>query len=169
MDAERICGGWMQIEIVAVGRLKETYWIEAQAEYLKRLTRFADAKVHETTEEKLPDGASSVAEAQGRHKEGIRILQALPKQSMAIALDLTGEVPDSPGLAALFREWTNKGKSSFIFIIGGSTGLSPEVLNRADFRLCLSRLTFPRQMARIVLLEQIYRVMKILGNETYHK
>lgn len=159
----------MQIDIVAVGKLKETYWIEAQAEYLKRLSRFADAKVHETAGEKLPEGASSAVEAQGRQKEGARILQALTKQGMTIALDLTGETPDSPGLAALFREWTNKGKSAFVFIIGGSTGLSPEVVSRADYRLCLSRLTFPHQMARIVLLEQIYRAMKILGNETYHK
>ena len=159
----------MQIEITAVGKLKEKFWLEAQAEYLKRLSRFAGISVREIVEEKLMEGASCAEEEQGRQKEGARILQALSKHRWIIVLDLTGETPDSPELAMRFRDWTNKGNSSFSFVIGGSTGLSPEVVNAADYRLCLSRLTFPRQMARIVLLEQIYRAIKILGNEKYHK
>lgn len=157
------------MEIVAVGKLKEKYWLEAQAEYLKRLSRFANISVREIVEEKLTEGASLAEEEQGRQKEGARILQALSKHNWIIVLDLAGEIPDSPELALRFRDWTNKGNSSFSFVIGGSTGLSPEVVDAADYRLCLSRLTFPRQMARIVLLEQIYRAMKILGNEKYHK
>ncbi len=159
----------MQIEVIAVGKLKEKYWSEAQTEYVKRLSRFAATSVREVAEEKLPENATPAIEEQGRQKEGIRILQAIPKQSMLIVLDLSGESPDSPGLAARFREWTNKGKSSFSFVIGGSTGLSPEVVKAAEYRLCLSKLTFPHQMARIVLLEQVYRAMKINGNEIYHK
>lgn len=159
----------MQIEIVAVGKLKEKYWVEAQNEYVKRLSRFANISVREIAEEKLPEGASAAIEEQGRLKEGVRILQSFSKQSMMIVLDLAGEAPDSTGLASRFREWENKGKSAFAFVIGGSTGLSPEVVKKADYRLSLSKLTFPHQMARIVLLEQIYRSMKIMGNETYHK
>jgi 23S rRNA (pseudouridine1915-N3)-methyltransferase len=159
----------MQIELVAVGKLKEKYWLEAQNEYMKRLSRFANLSVREISEEKLPEGASVATEEQGRLKEGIRILQSFSKQSFIIVLDLAGETPDSIGLAKQFREWTNIGKSAFTFVIGGSTGLSPEVVKKADYRLSLSKLTFPHQMARIVLLEQIYRAMKILGNEAYHK
>lgn len=159
----------VQIEVVAVGKLKEKYWLEAQSEYLKRLSRFAGISVREIAEEKLPEGASFAEEEQGRQKEGARILQALSKHNRIVVLDLAGEAPDSPELALRFRDWTNKGNSSFSFVIGGSTGLSPEVVDAADYRLCLSRLTFPHQMARIVLLEQIYRAMKILGNEKYHK
>jgi len=159
----------MQIEVLAVGKLKEKYWSEAQTEYVKRLSRFATTSVREVAEEKLPDNAAPAMEEQGRQKEGNRLMQAVSKGSMIIVLDLSGEAPDSTGLAARFREWTNNGKSSFTFVIGGSTGLSRDVLKAAEYRLCLSKLTFPHQMARIVLLEQIYRAMKINGNETYHK
>lgn len=159
----------MQIDIVAVGKLKETYWQEAQAEYVKRLSRFCAVNVREVAEEKLPDNASASIEEQGRAKEGARLLGALAKNSRTIVLDLSGEMVDSPGLAARFREWMLRGDSGFSFVIGGSTGLSHEVVKAADYRLCLSKMTFPHQMARIVLLEQIYRAMKINGNETYHK
>ena len=159
----------MQIDIVAVGKLKERYWQEAQAEYVKRLSRFGAVQVREVAEERLPENASAALEEQGRIKEGVRLLGALPKNTRTIVLDLSGEMVDSPGLAARFREWTLRGDSGFSFVIGGSTGLSPEVVRAADYRLCLSKMTFPHQMARIVLLEQIYRAMKINGNETYHK
>ena len=159
----------MQFEIVAVGKLKEKFWQDAQNEYLKRLSRFAGTSVREIAEERTAEGASAAEEEHGRLKEGVRILPTFSKQSMIIVLDLAGEAPDSYGLAMRFREWANKGKSAFTFVIGGSTGLSPDVVNKADYRLSLSKLTFPHQMARIVLLEQIYRTMKILGNETYHK
>jgi 23S rRNA (pseudouridine1915-N3)-methyltransferase len=120
-------------------------------------------------EERLPENASATQEAQGRKKEGERLLKAVSKGNRLIALDLSGDMPDSPQLAERFRTWTLAGTSGFSFVIGGSTGLSPEVVQVADERLCLSRMTFPHQMARIVLLEQLYRAMKINGNETYHK
>ena len=159
----------MQIEVLAVGKLKEAYWRDAQAEYVKRLSRFSQIHVTEVSEERLPDNASAALEAQGREKEGDRLLKALPKNSLVVALDLSGKQLDSPELADKFREWTVSGQSTFSFVIGGSTGLSPEVVHAADFRLCLSKMTFPHQLARILLLEQLYRAMKINGNETYHK
>ena len=159
----------MQIDILAVGKLKESYWREAQAEYVKRLSRFAQPHVVEVSEERLPDNASAALEAQGREKEGERLLQALPRNGVVVVLDLSGKQLESPELAEKFREWTVSGQSTFSFIIGGSTGLSSEVVRAADFRLCLSRMTFPHQLARILLLEQLYRAMKINGNETYHK
>lgn len=159
----------MQIEVLAVGKLKEAYWRDAQAEYVKRLSRFSQIHVTEVSEERLPDNASAALEAQGREKEGDRLLKAFPKNSLVVALDLSGKQVDSPELAEKFREWTVSGQSTFCFVIGGSTGLSPEVVHAADFRLCLSKMTFPHQLARILLLEQMYRAMKINGNETYHK
>lgn len=88
---------------------------------------------------------------------------------MVVVLDLTGKQLESPELAEKFREWTVSGQSTFSFVIGGSTGLSSDVVRAADLRLCLSKMTFPHQLARILLLEQLYRAMKINGNETYHK
>jgi len=159
----------LQIDILAVGKLKESYWREAQAEYVKRLSRFAQPHVVEVSEERLPDNASAAMEAQGREKEGERLLQALPRNGVVVVLDLSGKQLESPELAEKFRAWTLSGQSTFSFIIGGSTGLSSAVMRAADFRLCLSKMTFPHQLARILLLEQLYRAMKINGNETYHK
>lgn len=159
----------MRIEVLAVGKLKERYWQDAQAEYMKRLSRFGSVQVCEVAEERLPENASAALEAQGRQKEGERLLKAITKGNRVIALDLSGDMPDSPQLAERFRTWTLGGCSGFSFLVGGSTGLSPEVVRTADERLCLSRMTFPHQLARIVLLEQLYRAMKINGNETYHK
>ncbi len=155
--------------MVAVGKLKERYWHEAQQEYLKRLSRFAQATVRESPEERLPDNASAAMEAQGRVKEGERILSSLPRQGMTIALDLAGVMLDSQALADRFRDWQNRGISHFVFVVGGSTGLSKELVEAVDVRLCLSKMTFPHQMARIIVLEQIYRAMKINANEVYHK
>ncbi len=155
--------------MVAVGKLKERYWKEAQQEYLKRLSRFAQATVREILEERLPDNASAAVEAQGRAKEGERILSSLPRQGMTIALDLDGEMLDSQALADRFLHWQNRGTSHFVFVVGGSTGLSKELIEAADVRLGLSKMTFPHQMARIIVLEQIYRAMKINANEVYHK
>ncbi len=171
----------MQIDIVAIGKLKEKYWREAQAEYVKRLGRFSGIQIKEIAEERISENASIQDEENAKQKEGQRILAAtsksgtsskqgtISKQGMNIVLDLSGKTPDSPQLAQLFQGWMNHGQSQFSFIIGGSNGLSDEVVQSADYLLCLSKLTFPHQMARIVLLEQIYRAMKINANETYHK
>ena len=159
----------MQIDILAVGKLKESYWRDAQAEYVKRLSRFAQLRVVEIPEERVPENASASMEAQGRAREGERLLQALPKSGVIVVLDLSGKQMESPELAEKIRNWTVSGHSTFSFVIGGSTGLSPDVTRAAEFRLCLSKMTFPHQLARILLLEQLYRAMKINGNETYHK
>jgi 23S rRNA (pseudouridine1915-N3)-methyltransferase len=159
----------MQIEIIAVGKLKETYWTGAQQEYLKRLSRFAKIKVTEVEEEKLPENASAAMEASGKRKEGERILKALSRKPFTISLDLKGIQPDSQGLSNSMQMWMNTGKSDIAFVIGGSNGLDSAVLQFSDYSLCLSKLTFPHQLARVLLLEQIYRTFKILGNEIYHK
>jgi len=159
----------VQIDIIAIGKLKESYWRDAQTEYVKRLSRFSGIQIKEIAEERISENASDQDEENGKQKEGQRILGVISKQNTNIVLDLSGRTPDSPQLAQMFQDWMNHGKSHFSFIIGGSNGLSAEVAQSADYVLCLSKLTFPHQMARIVLLEQIYRAMKIKANETYHK
>lgn len=159
----------MQIEIAAVGKLKEAYWRDAQQEYVKRLSRFAQTQVLEVAEERLPDNASPAQEARGRDREGERLQKAVAKGTLMIVLELGGKALSSPELADKFREWTLAGHSTFSFVIGGSTGLSEAVTAAADFRLCLSRMTFPHQLARVLVLEQVYRAMKINAHETYHK
>lgn len=159
----------MKINILAVGKLKERYWADAQNEYVKRISRFAKVDVVEIPEEKAPENASEAQEQQVRKAEAERFYKNYPKSAWVVALDLTGESPDSPALAVMLNRWMLSGKSEIVFCIGGSTGLDRELVQKADARLCLSKLTFPHQMARIVLLEQVYRAFKILGNETYHK
>ena len=159
----------MQIEIAAVGKLKEAYWRDAQKEYVKRLSRFAQIQVLEVAEERLPDNASPAQETQGRDREGERLQRAVARNALVIALDLSGKSLSSTELADMFKAWTLTGHSAFSFVIGGSNGLSEAVTAAADFRLCLSRMTFPHQLARVLVLEQVYRAMKINAHETYHK
>ncbi len=159
----------MQIHLIVVGKLKEKYWREAQDEYTKRLSRFCELKIVEVAEERLPDNASESEIATGMQKEGERIRAALPKQSVVITLEIEGQMLTSPSLAEKFQAWMTTGQSGFTLVMGGSNGLSLEVSRMAEYKLSLSRMTYPHQMARIVLLEQLYRVMKINHGETYHK
>lgn len=157
------------VEVVCIGKLKEKYWRDAQEEYLKRLSRFCRIRVTELEEERAPDSPSPAQEAQVRAKEAERIRKALARKPWVIALDLDGKMPDSPELAKWVGDWQMAGHSDLAFVIGGSTGLDAAWLKEADFRMCLSRLTFPHQLARVLLLEQVFRAFKIMGNETYHK
>ena len=160
----------MNIEIICVGKLKEKYWQDAADEYLKRLGRFAKLAVTELPEERLR-GSSPADEAAVIRAEGEAILGKLQPgpQSIIIALAVNGKRLTSEGLSEKIAQLGLEGKSRVVFVIGGSLGLSEDVLNAADLKLSFSDFTFPHQLMRVILLEQIYRAFKINAGETYHK
>ncbi|HEY8420583.1 MAG TPA: 23S rRNA (pseudouridine(1915)-N(3))-methyltransferase RlmH [Thermoclostridium sp.] len=159
----------MQIQIVAVGNIKEKYLKDAVSEYEKRLSRYCRVTINEVSEEKVPETLSTAEKEQVLKKEAERIRNSLLKNTFTVVLDLKGEQPDSPGFSKLLSSWMLQGKSSISFVIGGSIGLDRKLVKEADYSLCLSNLTFPHQLTRVILLEQIYRCFKIINNETYHK
>ncbi|WP_290770946.1 23S rRNA (pseudouridine(1915)-N(3))-methyltransferase RlmH [Anaerofustis sp.] len=157
----------MNINIICVGKLKEKYLKEAQTEYVKRISRFTKINIIEIADEKLT-GSESLDEL-AKEKEGVKILNKLNKNSYIFAMDIKGCQMNSVEFAEKIDNLILKGKSNFTFIIGGSLGLSKDVLNVADKKLSFSSMTFPHQLFRVMLLEQIYRCFKINNNETYHK
>lgn len=158
-----------RITIVAAGKIKEKYLRDAAAEYSKRLSRYCRLEIEEVEDEKTPDGASAAEEDQIRAKEGERLLRKIPADAYVIALAIDGREMSSEKMADWLDKLMIKGASHFVFVIGGSLGLSPEVLARSDEKLSFSKLTFPHQLARVILLEQIYRDFRIIRNEPYHK
>lgn len=159
----------MKITLITVGKIKEKYFTDAIAEYAKRLSRYCKLEIVEVADEKTPDGASESLENQIKEKEGERILSKVPDNAYVVALAIEGKQLDSEELAEKMEKWNVNGVSHLVFIIGGSLGLTPKVLNRADFKLSFSKMTFPHQLMRVVLLEQIYRSFRIRNNEPYHK
>lgn len=159
----------MKITLLTVGKIKEKYFTMAIDEYSKRLSRYVKLDIIEVADEKTPDGASETEERMIREKEGKRILSNLKDDSYVITLEIEGKMLDSVELSKKIEQIGVLGKGHITFIIGGSLGLSDEVKNRADYKLSFSRMTFPHQLMRVVLLEQIYRSYRILGNEPYHK
>lgn len=159
----------MKIDIVCVGRFKEKYWSEAAAEYSKRLSRYVKLNIIELADEKAPETMSTAQEEQVKEKEGQRILKAVKDDAFVVVLEIGGKSVTSEELAEFFINKTNQGISNITFVIGGSLGLSKEVSNRGDYSLSFSKMTFPHQMMRVILLEQIYRGFKINKNEPYHK
>ncbi len=159
----------MKITIVAVGKLKERYLEEAVAEYSKRLGRYCKLEIFQMADEKTPDGASLALEEQIKEKEGERILSKIPSGTYVIALAIEGRMLGSVELSKKLEELGTGGISHIVFVIGGSLGLSKAVLSRSDYQLSFSKLTFPHQLMRVMLLEQIYRSFRIIGNEPYHK
>ncbi len=160
----------MQIRIICVGKLKEKYLQDAQKEYLKRLSRFCKTEIIEIDEEKAPASTSHAIEEKIRQKEAERIKKALQKNTTyKIALAIEGKELDSMSFSGEIQSLMIDGISDITFIIGSSTGLDNSIIKASDCRISLSKLTFPHQLARIVLLEQVYRAFKILNNETYHK
>ena len=159
----------MNIRIVAVGKLKKKYWLEATKEYEKRLRPYARLEIREVPDERAPESLSPAEEAQVKAREGERILTALEQDDHFVALDVEGELWTSEQLAAFLEKQAVYGGGSVAFVIGGSLGLAPEVLRRADRRLSFGRLTYPHQMMRVMLLEQLYRAFRIMRGEPYHK
>ena len=159
----------MKITLITVGKIKEKYFTDAIAEYAKRLSRYCKLEIIEVADEKTPDGASEALENQIKEKEGERILSKVPDSAYVIALAIEGKELSSEELADKMEKWNVGGISHLVFIIGGSLGMTPKVLNRADYKLSFSKMTFPHQLMRVVLLEQIYRSFRIRNNEPYHK
>ncbi|NTU70527.1 MAG: 23S rRNA (pseudouridine(1915)-N(3))-methyltransferase RlmH [Coriobacteriia bacterium] len=154
----------MKITLVAVGRLKERFWKDAADEYLKRLTPYASVNVVE-----IADRDSGRDASRALSEEGADILRAIPESAHVIALDVSGASISSEGFSAKLDKLALDGRSSVAFVIGGSVGLDAPVIARADERLSLGAMTLPHNLARIVLLEQIYRAFRISRNEPYHK
>ena len=159
----------MKITLITVGKIKEKYFTDAIAEYAKRLSRYCKLEIIEVADEKTPDSASEALENQIKEKEGERILSKVPDSAYVVALAIEGKQLSSEDLADKMEKWNVNGISHLVFIIGGSLGLTPKVLNRADFKLSFSKMTFPHQLMRVVLFEQIYRSFRIRNNEPYHK
>ncbi len=159
----------MKITIVTVGKIKEKYLKDAIAEYSKRLSKYCKLEIVEVTDEKTPDNASEVVEEQIRAKEGDRILKHIKDDAYVITLEINGKMLSSDELANKIDTLGIQGTSHIIFIIGGSIGLGAEVLKRSDFALSFSKMTFPHQLMRVILLEQIYRSYRIINGEPYHK
>lgn len=159
----------MKLTLLGVGKVKEKYLRDAIAEYAKRLGRYCKLEIREVADEQTPDGASAAEEEQIKRIEGERLLRQIRETDYVIALAIDGDSPDSVELAAKLESLGVQGISSLVFVIGGSLGLSDEVLRRADYRLSFSRLTFPHQLMRVILLEQIYRSFRIARGEPYHK
>lgn len=159
----------MKITIIAVGKLKEKYWKQAIAEYEKRLSAYTKIDIIEVPDEKAPETMSDKEIEQVKEKEGQRILAKVKPQSTVITLEIQGKMLSSEGLAKELGQRMTQGASDFTFIIGGSNGLHQDVMKRSNFALSFSKMTFPHQMMRVVLLEQVYRAFKINRGEAYHK
>ncbi len=159
----------MKVTILAVGRIKEKFYADALAEYGKRLGRYCRLELIQVADEKTPDGAGAALERQIKEKEGMRLLGQIRDSSYVVALAVEGMQRSSKELADRLSQLGLHGHSELTFVIGGSLGLSEAVMRRADETLSFSRMTFPHQLMRVVLLEQIYRCFRINAGEPYHK
>lgn len=159
----------MKITIITVGKVKESYFRGAIEEYSKRLSKYCKLDIAEVADEKTPDKASETEEEQIKAKEAERIMKYVRDDAYVIALAIEGKQLDSVELAEKIDKLGVQGKSHIQFIIGGSLGLHASVLSRADYKLSFSKMTFPHQLMRVILLEQIYRAYRIISHEPYHK
>ncbi len=158
----------MRTEIICVGKIKEKFFKDAISEYSKRLSKYVNLSIIEVSDEKTPESLSDSEKRIVKDKEGERILNAV-KTNFVIALDLSGKKLSSENFAEFLRKSMVSGINGVSFVIGGSLGLSESVIKRADLRLSFSDMTFPHQLMRVILLEQIYRAHRIINNEPYHK
>ncbi len=159
----------MKITVIAVGKIKEGYLREAVSEYEKRLGRYCRLEIIETADEKTPDAAQEAQKELIRAKEAGRILEHIREDAYVITLEIGGRQLSSEAFAKKLEELGVRGKSHITFVIGGSIGLGKEVLARSDYALSFSEMTFPHQLMRVILLEQIYRGYRIMNGEPYHK
>ncbi len=159
----------MRISIVCVGKIKEKFYRDAIDEYAKRLSRYCKLEILEVPDEKTPDNASEAEEAQIKKKESERILSKIKEDAYVITLEILGKKMDSPSFGQVLEKAGLSGKSHIQFVIGGSLGLHEEVSRRADLKISFSDMTFPHQLMRVILCEQIYRGYRIINGEPYHK
>ncbi|MDE7340039.1 MAG: 23S rRNA (pseudouridine(1915)-N(3))-methyltransferase RlmH [Lachnospiraceae bacterium] len=159
----------MKITVIAVGKIKEKYYRDALSEYAKRLSRYCKLEIIEVEDEKTPDRASAAEEEQIREKEAERVLKYVKDNAYVITLEIMGRMMDSEEFAGKIQRLGVRGASHIQFIIGGSLGLHGKVCNRANMSVSFSKMTFPHQLMRVILLEQIYRSYRIICGEPYHK
>ncbi len=159
----------MNIYVLCVGKIKEKFYREAVCEYSKRLSKFCKLCIIEVDDEETSQNASVATENAVKDKEGDRILKKIPSNSYVFTLEIEGKKTDSVGFSKKINDLCIKGQSNLCFIIGGSLGLSDNVKNIANEKISFSDMTFPHQLMRVILLEQIYRSFKIINNEPYHK
>lgn len=159
----------MKITVLCVGKIKEDFYSKAVAEYAKRLGRYCNLQIIEVADEKTPDSAGAAEEARIKEKEGERLLSRVREDMHVIALAIDGREMDSVQMAGHMERLMLEGKSHAAFVIGGSLGLADRVLKRADEQISFSKLTFPHQLMRVILLEQVYRSYRIMRHEPYHK
>ncbi len=159
----------MKITILTVGKIKEKYLRDAIGEYSKRLSRYCKLEIIEVADEKTPDNASVSVEESIRNKEGERLMKYIRDDAYVITLEIGGEQVSSEIFAEKIERLGIQGTSHIQFVIGGSIGLGREILKRSDYGLSFSKMTFPHQLMRVILLEQIYRGYRIISGEPYHK
>ena len=159
----------MKITILTVGKIKEKYLKDAIAEYAKRLSRYCKLQIVEVEDEKTPDGASAAMEDQIKEKEAVRLSKCLDEEAFLITLEIQGKMLDSESFSKTMEQICLRGKNHIQFVIGGSLGLHTSITERSDLALSFSKMTFPHQLMRVILLEQVYRSFRILNNEPYHK
>lgn len=159
----------MNITVIAVGKIKEKFYTEALAEYSKRLSRYCSLKIVEVEDEKTPDGASEALNASIMKKEADSIRKHIPKDSYVISLAIEGKRYDSVGFADHIQKLGVNGRSNIVFLIGGSLGIDELLKKESGELISFSDMTFPHQLMRVILLEQIYRSFRIINNEPYHK
>ena len=159
----------MKITVITVGKIKEKYLKDAIDEYTKRLSKYCKLEIVEVTDEKTPDNASEVAEEAIRAKEAERILKYVKEDAYIITLEINGKQLSSEELAEKIEKLGVQGTSHIAFIIGGSIGLGKEILAKSNYALSFSKMTFPHQLMRVILLEQVYRSYRIINGEPYHK
>lgn len=159
----------MNVKVIAVGKIKEKYMIEGIKEYSKRLSRYSKLEIIEVADEKTSENLTKREIDIIKNKEGNRILSKLPPNSYIISLVIEGKTMSSEELAEKMENLMIEGVNNVVFIIGGSLGLADEIIDRSDFKLSFSKMTFPHQMMRMILLEQVYRGFRIIRGEPYHK
>ncbi|HAP34133.1 MAG TPA: 23S rRNA (pseudouridine(1915)-N(3))-methyltransferase RlmH [Lachnospiraceae bacterium] len=159
----------MKITVICVGKSNEKFYTDAVKEYAKRLSRYCKLDIIEVADEKTVENASENVDLMIKRKEGDRILKNVPDDSYVIAMAIEGKMMTSVELSEKINDLAISARSSITFIIGGSLGLAPEVMARADYKLSFSKMTFPHMLFRVMLLEQIYRSFRIINHEPYHK
>lgn len=159
----------MKITVICVGKSNEKFYTDAVKEYAKRLSRYCKLDIIEVADEKTVENASENVDLMIKRKEGDRILKNVPDDSYVIAMAIEGKMMTSVELSEKINDLAISGRSSITFMIGGSLGLAPEVMARADYKLSFSKMTFPHMLFRVMLLEQIYRSFRIINHEPYHK
>lgn len=159
----------MNIDIICVGKIKEKYLNDAIAEYSKRLSRYCSLNILEVSDEKTVENASDSVNEKIKLAEGERIIKYIKKDALVVSLEIDGKMLSSIEMADKIAKWGVDGYSDIQFIIGGSIGLHDSIISRANYHMSFSKMTFPHQLMRVILLEQIYRSFRIINNEPYHK